>query len=299
MSLKKHYSFFILLSLVMLLLAACGQTSGQPAVSQSSVQSNPVAQSAVQPVVTPAPAPQPEPEPPAKPNHTLYILMYHDIAEDGTPCNNWTTTVSRLREDLKWLRDHGYTTVLPRELAAGQPLPQKAVMITFDDGYESNFTLGLPIFSEFDSKCVISLITHHQEDRTPGFLTWSQCKAMQLTGLVEFGSHTHNLHTRSTDPKGPQATKRLPGESREEYEARVFPDLQTSIDLIREHLGQEPTFLAYPHGIADKWELDFVAEHFKMSVTTKHGPANLSKGLYNLRRHNITVENPPSKYLPA
>ena len=308
---KRVCSIFSLLFLFSLLLTACRSTpaaSGVPqsepsSASRSEVQSAPQtppdAEPVIEPQSVPAPPPQTEPAPPAKPNNTLYVLMYHDIVEDGTSCNNWTITTSRLREDLAWLRDHGYTWVLPRDLAAGKPLPPKAVMITFDDGYESNFTLGLPIFSDFNAKYVVALITHHQEDHTPGFLTWSQCRAMQLTGLVEFGSHTHNLHTRSEDPKGPQATKRLPGESREQYEARVFPDLQTSIDLIARNLGQPPAFLAYPHGIADKWELDFVKEHFKVSVTTKHGPANLSKGLYNLRRHNITVDNPASKYLPA
>lgn len=310
---KKYFTFFSVLCLAAMLLCAC---QSAPASSQSSAQSSgtsaAASQSAAQstadpapiPEPQPAPAPQPAPEPisvpdpNAKPNHTLYILMYHHIVEDGSNHNNWTITPSRLREDLQWLRDNGYTCVLPRELASGAPLPPKAVMITFDDGYESNYKLAYPILKEFNAKFVIALITHHMEDHTPGFLTWDMCREMQSSGLVEFGSHTHNLHVRSSEPNGPQATKRLPGESQAAYEARVFPDLQTSIDLISKHLGQAPVFLAYPHGIVDKWETSFVKEHFKVSVTTKHGPADISNGLYNLPRHNITVENPASKYLP-
>ena len=57
----------------------------------------------------------------------LPVLMYHHVVEDGQECNDMTVTVSRLREDLQWLKDNGYTTILPRELAAGDPLPSKPV----------------------------------------------------------------------------------------------------------------------------------------------------------------------------
>ena len=79
---------------------------------------------------SPEPSPELSPEPSAPANTRLYILMYHHFVPDGEDCNDWTTTVSHFREDLEWLRDNGYTCVLPRELAAGQPLPEKAVMLT-------------------------------------------------------------------------------------------------------------------------------------------------------------------------
>ena len=45
----------------------------------------------------------------------LPILMYHDVVEDGQPYNTWTVTAGRFRQDLQWLKDHGYACVLPRE----------------------------------------------------------------------------------------------------------------------------------------------------------------------------------------
>ena len=79
---------------------------------------------------------------------SLPILMYHDVVEDGQPCNTWTVTTGRLRQDLQWLKDHGYTCVLPRDLEKG-PLPKgKAVLITFDDGYASNYRLAFPILRQ-------------------------------------------------------------------------------------------------------------------------------------------------------
>ena len=103
----------------------------------------------------------------------LPILMYHDVVEDGQPYNTWTVTAGRFRQDLQWLKDHGYACVLPRELARGHLSRGKAVLITFDDGYESNYRLAFPILKEFGDKAAIALVTKSVDQGEPGFLTWS------------------------------------------------------------------------------------------------------------------------------
>ena len=120
----------------------------------------------------------------------LPVLMYHHVVEDGQECNDMTITASRLREDLQWLQDNGYTTVLPRELAAGEPLPEKPVLITFDDGYRSNYNLAFPIFQEFEAKVVISVMVYMQDHAASDFVTWAMCREMIDSGLIEIGSHT-------------------------------------------------------------------------------------------------------------
>lgn len=225
----------------------------------------------------------------------MYILMYHDVVEDGAECNDWTITAGRLREDFRWLSDHGYTTLLPSEVVQMNregTLPERAVLITFDDGYASSLELALPILEETGTKAVVSIITEQIDSERPGFMTWDMCRELDASELVEIGSHTHTLHETGC------GIRRLAGESRTEYRERVLPDIQTSMDRIEENLGAKPRFLAYPHGISDPWAEDFLRENFDMTVTTKHGPANISKGLYDLRRHNINVDDPPSKYLP-
>ena len=216
--------------------------------------------------------------------------MYHDVVEgDGSGCNDWTITTGRLREDLQWMTDQGFTFYLPRELAQGVPLAEKSVMITFDDGYASNYTLAFPLLKEFGAKAVISPIV---QEGVPGYLTWDMCREMAASGLVEFGSHTYDLH--GADDQG---IRRLEGECQADYEARVLPDLQTSIDLLSAELGQPVTFFAYPNGKTEPWAVQFLAEHFSVTVTTAHGPADLSGGLYRLPRHNVTVQNKASRWL--
>ena len=240
------------------------------------------------------PAPEEEPvQEPAPSCSKLYILMYHDVVEgDGSGCNDWTITTGRLREDLQWMTDQGFTFYLPRELAQGVPLAEKSVMITFDDGYASNYTLAYPLLKEFGAKAVISPIVRNIQEGVPGYLTWDMCREMAASGLVEFGSHTYDLH--GADDQG---IRRLEGECQADYEARVLPDLQTSVDLLSAELGQPVTFFAYPNGKTEPWAVQFLAEHFSVTVTTAHGPADLSGGLYSLPRHNVTVQNKASQWL--
>ena len=247
---------------------------------------------APQPKPEPAPKPQPAPQPPK--NTKFYVLMYHHVVPDGTNCNDWTITESRLREDLRWLKDNGYTCILPRELAAGTSLPEQAVMITFDDGYASNYRLAYPILQETGFKAVISLITKHVEEGAADYLTWDMCREMHASGLVEIGSHTHDLHSNT----GTKGIKRLPNETRAEYENRVFPELLTSKELIETNRETPVTFFAYPHGLRDDWGETFVEEQFASTAITRHGPASIKNNLYDFPRMNISMANPPSKYLP-
>lgn len=222
----------------------------------------------------------------------LPILMYHHVVEDGQPCNTWTVTTSRLRQDLQWLRDHGYTCVLPRELETA-PLPQgKAVLITFDDGYESNYRLAFPILKEFGDKAVIALITRYVDEGDPDFLTWDMCREMEASGLIEFGSHTWDLHHDH-----PRGIHRAPGESREQYEARVFPDLETSVRRIRQNLGVPVHFFAYPYGQREPWADQFLQDHFSMTVTTQYGRANLACGRHDLPRYTVSMEESAAHHL--
>ena len=226
----------------------------------------------------------------------LTILMYHHIVPDDGPVNGMTVTVSRFEEDVKWLKAHGYASVLPRELAAGDPLPRKAVMITFDDGYASNYTYAFPILRQQNMKAAIAVVGRVVDADDEAYLDWDMCREMDASGLVELGSHTYDLHNLdgrggSYDQGGANGIERMAGESREAYEARVLPDLQKSIDVIERELGSPVCYLAYPYGATDPWAEDFIRAHFSVTILVKSGTANLSGGLYGLPRKTVTMDS--------
>lgn len=233
---------------------------------------------------------------PVPEKYALRVLMYHHLVEDGEACNDMTVTVGRMEEDLRWLRDNGYHTVLPRELAAGEALPEKAVLLTFDDGYRSNYRLLFPLLEKYQMKAVISVITCMPDLPADNFLSWDMCREMNDSGLVEIGSHTDRLHNLggrggSFDPDGINGIQRDPAESDGEFRTRVLDDIQKSYDRIAREV-EAPAFFAYPFGIVEPEAEALVTELFPVTAVTKAGTADLRKGLRQMPRLTVTMDTP-------
>ena len=89
-------------------------------------------------------------------------------------------------------------------MPAGQAeLPEKPVMITFDDGYYNNLIYVLPLLKKYDMKAVISIVGSFTEraqelnDQNPAYahMIWADIKALAASGYVEIGSHSYALHS--------------------------------------------------------------------------------------------------------
>ena len=227
----------------------------------------------------------------------LPILMYHDVTDGPTSDNPMVVTTEKLEGDLCWLKENGYHTILPRELTAGEPLPEKPVMITFDDGYVSNYRLLFPLLQKYQMKAAICLIVSltDEDPEGHGHLTWDMCREMADSGLVEIGSHAYSLHNLGDlggnfDPGGINGIQRDPEESDSAFEARVLGDIQKSHDRIAQEVGQPVTFFAYPFGITEPDAEAFVHELFPVTAVTRHGTADLGKGLHELPRMTVTMD---------
>lgn len=234
------------------------------------------------------------------------VLMYHHVVPDGQACNDMTVTAGRLERDLQWLTENGYHSVLPRELAEGQPLPERPVLITFDDGYRSNYDLAFPLLQKYQTKAAIAIMVLMQDSWAESFLSWDMCREMTDSGLVEIGSHgfaTHNLDDRMGDFTAGQANgvQRRKGESDVDFKARVLDDLQKSYDRIAAETGVPPTYFAYPYGQTDPDADAFLEDLFPVTVVTGKGKsaADLSGGLCGLPRYTITMEKGPEAFLKA
>jgi peptidoglycan/xylan/chitin deacetylase (PgdA/CDA1 family) len=127
------------------------------------------------------------------------VLMYHYI---GIPPKNadairldLTVTPESFQKQMRWLRENGYHTITPDELAAallrGARLPARPVLLTFDDGYEDAYTNAFPILEEFGFTGTFFVVSDFIDEGRDGFLTWDQAKEM-----VEAGMYIQN-HSRS------------------------------------------------------------------------------------------------------
>lgn len=206
------------------------------------------------------------------------ILMYHYVSELPPRADrvrrDLTVSPTDFRAQLAWLRDNGYTTVSLRELfdalAAGVPLPEKPVVLTFDDGYADNYTNAFPLLLEFGMRGTFFVLTDLVEERNRDYMTWEQLVEMQQAGM-EIGSHTRD-HPR------------LPGKP----PAFIVSEVQGSADRLAERLGQPPTAFSYPHGRYDLGVIHLVHEAgYRVAVTTEQGTTHTTGNLLTLKRVRI------------
>lgn len=184
------------------------------------------------------------------------IVMYHSLLKDPSKQGEYVVSPDQFEEDLQYLLDNGYTTVLVQDLidyTQGGTLPEKPVMITFDDGNYNNYYYGFAIARQLNCKFIISPIGYYTDtyseaqEENPNYshATWERLREMSESGLVEVQNHTYNLHK---DDGGRKGVKKLWGESEEEYRTIIMQDVGLAQDKIEENVGKRPTAFAYPFG---------------------------------------------------
>ncbi len=187
----------------------------------------------------------------------LPVLMYHGLTADSGRQNRYMIPPSLFESDLQYLSKAGYTSVSVSELVShfenGTALPDKPVLITFDDGYLNNYTYGYPLLKKYGMKALISPIAKTADDaenekyRSP---EWSQCRWSELeemvkSGLVELGNHTYDLHHLTTGKRG---VTKWRDETEEAYQKRISADITAAQDRIGEKTGKKPAAFVYPYG---------------------------------------------------
>ena len=200
------------------------------------------------------------------------VLGYHDIAAQGQktpPFDRMAVTNRNFHDHVQWLLENGYHFISLQQVidahAGTARLPDKAVLLTFDDGFESFYTRVFPVLKEFNIPAVEALIGTWMDGAdkpdVPGVkpvLNWRQVKELQASGLVEIASHTFDMHRAiDSNPQGgraPAVTTRayLPGEKRyetdREYAARLGAGMRRSSDFIYRNTGKRPRAIVWPFG---------------------------------------------------
>lgn len=229
----------------------------------------------------------------------LLTLAYHDV-EDQEPSQAYLSVRSdHLVEQLAWLYHNGYQAVSVDQILAAQAgqaaLPERAVLLSFDDGYQSFYSRIFPILKAYDWPFVIApvgkwLDTPENQSVDFGgamtkrerFLTWRQVREMARSPLVEVGAHTDALHYGIVaNPQGNQqpaaATYQyFPHlqryENDQEYRQRLSADIAAIGRKIEAVTGRKPRVWVWPYGAAQGAALRLVREDgYAMALTLEDG----------------------------
>ena len=233
---------------------------------------------------------------PSKPAVHYSVLAYHDLIDESDPAlksilpiladtnlqlgagthavyRPQSIALSTLIKHFNWLKENGYTPVRFQQVIdaskGGTPLPDKAVVLTFDDGYENFYRLVYPLLKLYNFPATQAIVTSWIEMPEGSlvpygntslprstFLTWPEIKEMQASGLVEIASHTHSMHKSviSNPFKGQQAALLSSTydngiyETPAQYRARIRNDFKQSAQLIQAKTGVAPKIMVWPYG---------------------------------------------------
>lgn len=181
------------------------------------------------------------------PQSRLAVLMYHQVHPGFD--NAYTVTPAQLESHVVMLLEEGYTFYTLEDverLLAGEPgMPEKGVLLTFDDGYSSFYTDVMPIAWKYQIPVTCFVVTSFLEELNPlaqPHMTARQMQDLALSPLADLGGHSHNGHqtiTASDGTQQPFLTHRMRDpetgelESTEAYQARGQTDFERNAEMLR------------------------------------------------------------------
>lgn len=172
--------------------------------------------------------------------HALVILQYHHI-DTQTPAAT-STAPDTFAQHLKLIKQEGFEVITLEQVASlirdNQPLPDKTVLISFDDSYSSIFNTAFPLLKQYNYPFVVFANTAPVQAKQKGFMTWEQLKVLTEHGgsiANHTASHTHMVRKKQ-------------GETLAQWRERITQDIQQANQLIKKHTGQNHRVLAYPYG---------------------------------------------------
>ena len=208
------------------------------------------------------------------------VLCYHRLVSAATDGGMFAThlRVELFEQQLRFLRDEGYRTLHFADFDSAQTFDvnQRAVILTFDDGYEDNYTLLFPLLKAYGAKAVIYLVSGCDEnqwdtargERSLDLMSHAQCAEMLASGLVEFGAHsvTHGDLSAMTS-------------------AQAVAEVKKSKATLEASLGVVMHTFAYPYGRLNRSVKGIVRRAgFRYGIATDSGPLAMHENPFHIRR---------------
>ncbi len=231
----------------------------------------------------------------------LPIIMYHHITESKSKSGKYTVLLSEFKDDIALLKKNGFTTVTVKDLInyvnGDSTLPEKPIMITFDDGFESFATLAYPILKENSMKSVVSVIGSVTEkysqidDHNINYsnLNFDKINELLSEGFVEIQNHSYDMHKSQQGQR--KGISKLATESNKQYEEALTNDLLTVQKILKLKCYMTPECVVYPFGAYSNETIGIIKKlGFKSTMLCEERVNLIVKNepdsLYNLGRYN-------------
>jgi peptidoglycan/xylan/chitin deacetylase (PgdA/CDA1 family) len=193
---------------------------------------------------------------------TVPILAYHRF---GQQASKMEVSAAAFAAQLDYLAENDYRVVRLRDLedflAGKRPLPNRAVVITMDDGYASTYKHAFPLLKQHGFPATVFVYTDFIGAKDA--LTWAQMREMVASGLIDIQVHS-KTHAN--------LAYRLPGESDERYRERLDTEARVPRDVLERMLPVTVDTFAYPYGDASEILIERLRKRdYRLAVTVNPG----------------------------
>jgi len=219
------------------------------------------------------------------PDHGFTVLCYHRFVSHpewiNGPLSMYRLPIADFQWQMQYLKENGITPITLEQLKAywfeGKPLPDKAVLLTFDDGFKSIYDKAYPVLKEFGYPGVLFLYTDFIRGQNDA-LRYSEIEEMQKNGMVV------ESHTKSHLNLGLEEEKIKP----DGFNRLLDLELSDPVSFIQDKFGHLATTLAYPYGVYDDTILQKTqALKYQLAFTVNKGPNDRTVPPLKLRRYLI------------
>ncbi len=244
-----------------------------------------------------------------KSEYSLPIIMYHHILKEKSKQGKFVISPNEFEDDLKYLKKNGYTTItadaLIRYQKEGEPLPEKPIMLTFDDGHLSYLEYAVPLLEKYDMAAVVSIVGTYTDEYTENkdrclsyaYLNWEDVKKLSDSTHTEIQNHTYDMHKIADGRNG---CAKMRGEDSAHYQKIFTEDVRKMRNLIYENTGKQANCFTYPFGfLCGEAEEEIQKMGFSMSLSCAEGINKISRdsSLFKLLRYNRAHKRPVSQIL--
>lgn len=229
---------------------------------------------------------------------SLPIVMYHHMSEKEELLGEYVLSVAEFEEDLKYLKNAGYESVTLAQLLAWYEgrgrLPEKPVMITFDDGYESTAVYAGPLLEEYGFTAIVAVIGSVAQFFTDArdhnldyaHLNWEGIKELAGSGVFEIQCHTWDMHKL----RERHGCGKMEGEDSEAYAEALREDLKMFETACADNGVKTCGTIAFPFGTYSSETISLVREMGYKAAFTCSEKINILVGndaeLFDLGRYN-------------
>lgn len=160
------------------------------------------------------------------------IIYYHEVVDKGEGYSYQKIEKEKFEAQMKYLRDNGYKSILFSDL--DKELPDKAVIVSFDDGFRTVYENAAPIMKKYGIHGNIYLPTQYigKDDH---FMTWNMVKELSENSFFEMQAHTHtHVDIRRLNEKSLQE------------------EINQSDKMFQKELGMIPKAFCMPYGVYNR-----------------------------------------------